>query len=122
MRELLPRQPLVPAVTTVACPIHASLGVLGRKWALLVLRDVAFFENARFSDFLRNSPGLTPRILSMRLRELRVEGFIRRVEKDGPDREITYDLTPKGWDAVPILTAFLGFGMTEYAMSSKQEG
>ncbi len=70
---LTPRGFAIPTVQPKACPIHASLGVLGRKWALLLLRDVAFHEHVRFSDMLRNSPGLTPRILTMRLKELQEE-------------------------------------------------
>ncbi len=47
---LTPRGFAIPTVQPKACPIHASLGVLGRKWALLLLRDVAFHEHVRFSD------------------------------------------------------------------------
>jgi len=97
-----------------ACPIQASLGVLGRKWALLVLRDVAWFPGTRFSDLLRNNRGLTPRVLTMRLKELRAEGFLERVP--GADaREIGYRLTAKGHDVVPILAAFIQFGTRHHA-------
>src|SRR5437870_1169471 len=122
MRRLVRREPLVPSLQTKVCPIHATLGVLGRKWALQVLRDTAFFKNARFSDMLRNNPGLTPRILSMRLKELQREGFVRRFESNRKFREIVYDLTPKGWDSVPILTAFLSFGMKYHAGKVFEDG
>lgn len=103
-----------PHVMPISCPIAASLGVLGRKWALLVLRDVAFYEDVRFSDMLRNSPGLTPRVLTFRLRELLDDGFITK--RDGRDgREVVYDLTQKGKDAIPILTAFTSFGFLHHA-------
>lgn len=106
------REFATPRVMPIACPIRSSLGVLGRKWALLVLRDVAFYEDVRFSDMLRNSPGMTPRILTFRLRDLTREGFIVRVEKG---REIVYELTQKGRDAIPILTAFTSFGFQHHA-------
>lgn len=109
----------VPKVPPVACPIHASLGVLGRKWALLVLRDVAFYENVRFSDMLRSTPGLTPRVLTFRLQELRKEGFIRRVERDGA---IVYEPTEKGRDAIPILAAFTSFGFKHHAATVFPDG
>jgi DNA-binding HxlR family transcriptional regulator len=103
-----------PRVMPIGCPVAASLGVLGRKWALLVLRDVAFYEDIRFSDILRNNEGLTPRVLTFRLRELLDEGFITKREgRDG--REVVYDLTQKGKDAIPILTAFTSFGFVHHA-------
>ncbi len=112
---LVPRRFAVPIVQPKSCPIRASLGALGRKWALLLLRDIAFHENVRFSDMLRNSPGLTPRILSIRLKELQQEGFIERVARAAGNGSITYELTPKGQDTVPVLTAFVNFGMKRHA-------
>lgn len=106
------REGFVPTTFTVRCPIQTTLGALGRKWALPILRDVTFFENVRFSDLLANNAGLTPRVLSFRLAELQEEGYLVRVEQDG---SITYDLTEKGRDAAPILGALIGFGIKHHA-------
>jgi hypothetical protein len=35
--------------------------------------------------------------------------------RKGNSKDIFYDLTPKGWDAVPILTAFTYFGFLHHA-------
>ena len=95
------------------CPIRASLGVLGRKWALLVLRDVGFGDEPRFTDILRSNDGLTPRVLSKRLKELTEEGLITRHE-EGPNR-VWYALTQQGEDALPILHAFSAYGARHHA-------
>lgn len=97
------------------CPIRASLGVSGRKWALLELRDVAFFPPVRFSQIMRQNPGLTPRVLSMRLKELQAEGYIERVEDPATGRKRARRLTRMGRDTVPILTAFIQFGIRHHA-------
>lgn len=110
----LPRLPS-PAEVTAMCPIRATLDVLGRKWSLLILRDVAFFPGVRWGQFLRNIEGLTPRMLSMRLSELQEEGFIERVADGDGGQAKGYQLTPKGADAVPILTAFIHFGIRHHA-------
>lgn len=112
---LKPREFLVPTTPPIGCPIRASLGVLGRKWALLILRDIAFYRDVRFTDILRNNSGLTPRVLAFRLRELQHEGFIGRLSFNGSKRDVAYDLTDKGRDAVPILTAFVSFGIRHHA-------
>jgi DNA-binding HxlR family transcriptional regulator len=115
-------RPLPPNVPFEFCPIRASLGVLGRKWALLVLRDVAFFARIRFSEIMRNNPGMGPRILSMRLRELEAEGFIQGDANHADRREITYRLTRKGLDVMPILTSFIQFGIRYHAERVFEDG
>ena len=99
-----------PTVMWKTCPIRSSLGVLGRQWSLLVLRDVSFFRKVRFSDILRNNPGLSARLLSLRLKELQKEGLIVRVANPDDHREVWYNITDKGHDVVPILTAFIQYG------------
>jgi DNA-binding HxlR family transcriptional regulator len=100
----------IPTVMWKACPIRASLGVLGRQWSLLVLRDVSFFSKVRFSDMLRTNPGLSSRLLALRLKELQKEGLISRQTNPEDHREVWYTITEKGKDVVPILTAFIQYG------------
>ncbi|MFQ5918559.1 MAG: winged helix-turn-helix transcriptional regulator [Thermoplasmata archaeon] len=109
------KEPILPQIPFETCPIRASLGVLGRKWACLVLRDVAFFGDMSFTGLLRNNPGMTPRVLSMRLRDLRAEELIERVVGAEGPRTIRYRLTAKGGDAIPILTALIQYGMRHHA-------
>ncbi len=89
-------------------PIRESVKRLGRKWTLLLLRDLAFLKFSRFGEFLHSNPGLTPRVLSRRLRQMVGEGLIVRRERD---EEIRYHLTERGEDAVFILLAFLRYGL-----------
>lgn len=95
------------------CPVRASLEVLGRKWALLILRNIGLYRAERFNEMLRITPGLTKRVLAMRLRELEHGGFIAPVERG---RNFTrWGLTEKGTDALPILMALVQFGSKWYA-------
>ncbi|HTT15583.1 MAG TPA: helix-turn-helix domain-containing protein [Thermoplasmata archaeon] len=89
-------------------PLRRSLHALGTKWTLLLLRDMAFLRLARFSDLLRNNPGLTPRVLSRRLKEMQIE---RLIVRSGAGRHVSYALTPRGQDAVYVLLAFLKYGL-----------
>lgn len=85
--------------------------MLGRKWTLLLLRDLAFLKLSRFNQLLRNNEGLTPRVLARRLREMQQEGLITRT---GSGSHVSYVLTERGADAVYILLAFLRYGMKHY--------
>lgn len=103
-------RPGEPAVPFVTCPIHAAVSVLGKKWTILILRDIALRKITRFNQIRRSLPGLTPRILTLRLQELEEGGFIQaRVIKESP-RVVEWELTGKGNDTIPILMEFLAFG------------
>jgi DNA-binding HxlR family transcriptional regulator len=98
----------LPKLGYQADPIRESLKVVGAKWSLLIIRDIAFLGLHKFGDIRRNNPGLTARVLSRRLRQLVSEGLVERTA-DG--REITYTLTNRGEDAVYILLAVLRYGI-----------
>ena len=101
---------ILPQVKFVQCPIKTSLGVLGKKWTLLILRDIGFLKIVRFNRILESIPGLTPRVLSMRLRELEDEGFIECVGGKRHPIMVVWRLTEKGRDTMPILIQLTAFG------------
>jgi DNA-binding HxlR family transcriptional regulator len=107
-RSEFPRAAPSLKVDFATCPVLASLGVLGRKWTFLILRNIAVYRRQRFNEMLRITPGLTRRVLTMRLRELRDEGLIEVVER-GQNYQ-RWDLTEKGRDVLPILMGLVYFG------------
>jgi DNA-binding HxlR family transcriptional regulator len=97
----------------LSCPVQASLRILGHEWAFLVLTSIALFRAQRFNDMLRAMPGLSKRLLTMRLTELERAGFIVRAEvRRG---YVKWELTEKGADVVPILLTMVQFGSKWYA-------
>jgi DNA-binding HxlR family transcriptional regulator len=96
-----------------AYPIQASLGPLGRKWALLVLMNIALSRAQRFNELLRRTPGMGRRILAMRLKELETEGFIFRAASDRAN--VRWQLTPKGAEVLPVLLTLIHFVSREHA-------
>ena len=103
-----------------SCPVQASLGILGRKWALLVIRNIGLYRVQRFNEMLKITPGLTRRVLSMRLKELEGEGYIKVVER-GTKYSI-WDLTEKGEDVLPILMVLVQFGSKWHAAEVFEDG
>lgn len=88
-------------VEFLSCPVQASLKVMGREWAFLVLTSIALFRAQRYNEMLRAMPGLSKRLLTKRLRELEIAGFIVRAESRRG--YVRWELTEKGADVVPIL-------------------
>ena len=111
--ELLDSDDDVLKVDFNSCPVQASLGILGHKWALLVIRNIGLYHKHRFNEMLKITPGLTKRILSIRLKELESENFIEVIEKG---RNYTkWELTEKGRDSLVILMVMAQFGSKYYA-------
>lgn len=114
--------PMVPAVPFTNCPIATSLGVLGKKWTILIIRDMAMRKMERFSELLKGAQGITPRVLSQRLKELEGVGMIERVENAKSPKLVRWNLTDKGWDTVPVLMAYTAFGSKWYASTVVEDG
>jgi DNA-binding HxlR family transcriptional regulator len=107
-------QAIIPQVSFIECPIKTSLEVLGKKWTMLIIRDIGVRRIARFNRLLESIPGLTPRVLSMRLKELEKEGFIEYAEQRSP-MMVLWRLTEKGKDTLPILMQMVAFGSKWYS-------
>src|SRR5579871_6694253 len=94
------------------CPAARALEVIGEKWSLLIVRDLLAGPR-RFSDLRRSLAAITPKWLSLRLRELEEAGVVER-EATG-QREVWYRLTPKGEALAPVVNELLVWGI-EHAL------
>lgn len=93
-----------------SCPVARALDVIGEKWSLLILRDLARHGPKRFQDFEQGLPGLAPNTLSARLKTLEAQGVIAtRLYESHPPR-YQYFLTDKGKALGPVLKALYAWG------------
>ncbi|TMG40024.1 MAG: helix-turn-helix transcriptional regulator, partial [Chloroflexi bacterium] len=68
------------------CPVARAAEVLGDRWTLLVVRDLA--EGAhRFGELSQGLPGMSRTLLTQRLRALEREGIVERRSNGGGHRE-----------------------------------
>jgi DNA-binding HxlR family transcriptional regulator len=92
------------------CGIADALGVVGDRWALLVLRELGFGVH-RFNDIQANT-GAPRDTLATRLRELEEAGLIsRRPYSERPPRD-EYLLTDAGKALGPALRELRIWGET----------
>ena len=89
------------------CPIAAALEVVGERWALLVVREIALGAT-RFSDIVRGTGAPRDRIAA-RLKSLEAAGVVARVPRT-PRRD-EYALTQSGHALTPVLGALLTWGI-----------
>jgi DNA-binding HxlR family transcriptional regulator len=92
-----------------SCPVSACAEILGGKWTILLIRDLAD-GRSRFCELERSLDGISPRTLSLRLRALEEQGIIeRRTFPEVPPR-VEYSLTEKGQGLVPIIENMRAYG------------
>lgn len=92
------------------CPVARALDVVGERWSLLILRDLARKGPLRFQAIEAGLPGIAPNTLSARLKALQAAGVIatRLCEAHPPRYE--YSLTDKGEALRPVLRALFAWG------------
>ena len=91
------------------CPIAVGLDLIGDRWVLLVLRELAIGER-RFTDLRVALAGIAPNLLSERLRALRDAGLVDTVDLPPPAARTVYRLTDDGRQTLPVLRAVAQFG------------
>jgi DNA-binding HxlR family transcriptional regulator len=92
-----------------ACQVGMDLDALGKRWTYHILRDIGVFNIGRFNQILRSIPGLTPRVLIMRLNKLEERGLITSIAIQQRPRLVRWVLTEKGIDAMPIFEGYQAF-------------
>jgi DNA-binding HxlR family transcriptional regulator len=90
------------------CPIAAAMEVVGERWALLVVREIALGAT-RFSDIVRGTGAPRDRIAA-RLKTLTAAGVITRVPYQTAPQRDEYQLTESGRGLIPVLDALLEWG------------
>ena len=75
---------------------HAASELIGRRWTGAIVRSL-FHGKTRFREIADAIPGISDRLLSERLKELRAHGIVQTTEGGG------YALTEKGRDLRLVL-------------------
>ena len=87
-----------------ACGLAHALDLLGERWAMLVLRELAYGPR-RFSELRADLPGISANVLTQRLTELESRGLVRKTKLPPPASVQVYEATPWGLEAVPTIAA-----------------
>jgi len=94
------------------CPINNTFNIIGKKFTVLILRNMINGKQSRFNQLLNSIEDSNPKTLSARLREMEKTGLIKRkvFSNEKPVR-IEYYLTEKGSALQPILDIMAAYSM-----------
>ena len=90
------------------CSIAAALESVGERWSFLILRG-AFNGLHHFEEF-QTTLGIARNILSNRLVRLVENGILERTADAADRRKVSYRLTEKGRDLLPVLLSLRQWG------------
>ena len=91
------------------CPIACSLGLVGERWTLLVVRELMHGPK-RYTDLVDGLHGIGTNILAARLKALEAAGLVERRKLPPPAASNVYELTPTGQGLRPVLHELARFG------------
>jgi DNA-binding HxlR family transcriptional regulator len=87
-----------------ACGLAHALELVGERWAMLVLRELAYGPR-RFSELKADLQGISANVLTQRLTELEARGLVRRTKLPPPASVQVYEATQWGLEAVPVIAS-----------------
>src|SRR5205085_10254888 len=85
-----------------ACGLAHALELIGERWAMLVLRELAYGPR-RFSELKSDLPGISANVLTQRLTELEGRGLVRKLKLPPPASVQVYEATEWGLEAIPVI-------------------
>ena len=89
------------------CPISSALDIVGDKWSLLIIRDIALSAKNTYNEFLKSEEKIATNILADRLSMLEMAGILVKEEHPESKAKIFYRLSTQGIDLIPVLVEII---------------
>jgi DNA-binding HxlR family transcriptional regulator len=84
------------------CPTRLALDRIADKWTVLIVGRLATGTH-RFGELRRDIAGISPKVLTQKLRELERDGLITRKIYASVPPKVEYRLTPLGQTLIGLL-------------------
>lgn len=92
---------------TAADGVEHALKILEGKWKLVILFHLFGGKLLRFSELEKAIPAITQKMLIQQLRQMEVDGVVRRIVHHQVPPKVEYGLTDWGQALCPALDAIL---------------
>jgi len=93
------------------CQVREVLGIVGDKWALLIVRNLSEGPR-RFTELKRAVDGISQRMLTVTLRDLERDGILTRTVRNVMPPHVSYELTPLGRELRAATAPLLEWSIT----------
>ena len=93
-------------IDRLECWVEKALRVLDGKWSFLIIKNL-FDGTKRFGELRKALHNISPKTLTVRLRELEEHGVITRKVYPTIPPAVEYSLTEKGQDLKAMITEMM---------------
>jgi DNA-binding HxlR family transcriptional regulator len=91
------------------CPMSACMALLGGAWTTNLVWQLSGGPR-RFGELAKDIPGISPKMLAARLRELEDKGAIERTVTPTSPPSVEYSLSELGRELVPVIDSIVRVG------------
>ena len=91
-------------------PIRDALDIISGKWKIPIMLALCI-HNRRFKELHRDIPGITAKMLSKELKELEMNGLVKRTVHDTSPVSVEYSRTEYGQSLKPVIAALRDWGL-----------
>lgn len=95
---------------TEQTPFEYTLSIIGGKWKMRILYQLAHCHLLRFNELKRNIPNITYKMLSAQLKELENDGVVIRKEYPQIPPKVEYYLSEMGVSLITVLNSMCDWG------------
>lgn len=89
--------------------VMRTIKIIGSKWTVLILRELCE-DTKRFGQLQKALPGISPKTLSLRLKQLEKNGIVKKKVFAEIPLHVEYSLTPKGQSLRDIIEKMREWG------------
>ena len=91
------------------CPMAACMAVLGGTWTPSLVWKLSA-DARRFGELQRDIPGISPKMLTARLRDLEEKGVVVRTVMPTSPPSVEYSLSELGRELIPVINTIVRVG------------
>jgi DNA-binding HxlR family transcriptional regulator len=97
------------------CPVQATSNVVSGKWKVQIVWHLGY-RSLRNTDLLKLLPGVSQKVLTAQLRELELDGVVKKVEAHTASPRVDYWLTDAGKELLTVMEAMCAWSTKNLGM------
>jgi DNA-binding HxlR family transcriptional regulator len=91
------------------CPVRNVLDFVGDKWSMLIILQLGIKSPQRFGQLKTEIGGISQKMLTITLRQLERDGFVKRVYFTEVPPRVEYSVTPLGTSLMEALSQLVSW-------------
>ncbi len=91
------------------CPVATTVGLIGSKWKLLILRDLLTGPK-RYSELKKSLSGISQKVLTSSLKSMVEDGLVIKISYPEVPPRVEYSLSLLGESMKPVIQVMEQWG------------